>query len=127
MPTSQAPNRRAHQRFRLPAMYTVVTARRGTAASRDAKLCGHIYDISEGGARIELDEPLEPGESIAVEMELPGAARDVRAQGCVVWVHDREDDPGPRRMAVRFTGFVKRSDHTRLVQYLASGQVRRAA
>ncbi len=71
-------NRRTHPRYRLVPMYTVVTARRTGDRSDLPRLTGHIYDISAGGARIELDEPLEPGESIAVLLNLPGAVPDLR-------------------------------------------------
>jgi hypothetical protein len=109
-------------------MYTTVTARRGGASpAGGAGLHGHIYDISERGVRIELDEPLEPGENVALRLCLPGARSELEVRGSVVWVNDVEDDPGPRRMALRFIGFPTRSDHERLVSYLTSANIRRAA
>ena len=74
-----------------------------------------------------MDEPLEPGESIAVDLTLPGATSTVSASADVVWVNDAVDDPGPRRMALRFTKFRSAEDHDCLRQYLGSGLVRRAA
>lgn len=103
-------------------MYTAVTARRAGRAG----LHGHVYDISAGGARIELDEPLEPGERVAVHLELPGTDMGVDAAASVVWVHDADDDPGPRRMALKFTGFSDRADEMRLRRFLESS-TRRAA
>ena len=121
-------DRRFNERHTLRPMYTTVTARRGAGRWGEApRLHGHIYDISEGGARIELDEPLEPGESVALVLTLPGARSGLEARGSVVWVNDAQDDPGPRRMAVRFIGFPKRCDHDRLMSYLAGGELRRAA
>ncbi len=114
-------NRRTHRRYRLAPMYTVVTARRTGDRSGLPRLTGHVYDISAGGARIELDEPLEPGESITVLLDLPGAVPDLKARGSVVWVSDSTDDPGPRRIALRFTGFPDRSDHDRLMKFLVCG------
>jgi len=124
--TTKPIDRRAHQRFTLMPMYTTVEARR-LAADVDQALLGHAYDISETGVRIELDEALEPGESIAVHLTLPGATSSVTASADVVWVNDEIDDPGPRRMALRFTKFRSDQDHDCLLRYLDSGLIRRAA
>ena len=118
-------NRRRHERFALPAMYTTLEATR-SAHYDDARLTGHVYDISEGGARVELDEPLPPGEPLQIRFTLPGETTDIQAHADVVWVHSEEDDPGPRRMALRFTDFVTSADHQRLLRYLGT-HVRRAA
>lgn len=107
-------------------MYTSVAAKR-SADDTAEEIAGHAYDISEGGARIELDRALEPGESIAIDFTLPGATSTVAASADVVWVNDEIDDPGPRRMALRFTSFRSSEDHDRLRRYLGSGVVRRAA
>lgn len=120
-----APNdRRAHPRYRVAPMYTVVAARR---RGHGGDLLGHLYDISQGGARIELDEEVAAGETLAVQLELPGEASAVRAQGQVVWVADREDDPGPRRLALRFIGFETPDHEQRLVGFLREGGLRTAA
>jgi hypothetical protein len=109
-------------------MYTAVTARRaGAARAGGAGLHGHIYDISEHGVRIELDEPLEPGENVALRLCLPGAQSELKAWGNVIWVNDVEDDPGPRRMALRFIDFPTLSDLERLISYLTGANVRHAA
>jgi c-di-GMP-binding flagellar brake protein YcgR len=104
-------------------MYTAVTARRGHASI--AKLQGHVYDISASGVRIELDEALQPGECVVLDLDLPGAATSVHASASVVWVNDPHDDPGPRRMALRFTSFSDGADRDRLIDYL--GTVDRSA
>ncbi len=126
--TDPSCDRRAHDRFCLSPMYTSIAARSardGGASAGD--LVGHIYDISRGGMRIELDEALEPGADLAVDLSLPGAVSAVHARASVVWVGDAADDPGPRRMALRFTGFADPQDEARLTTYLASGGARRAA
>ncbi len=124
--TTNPIDRRAHQRFTLMPMYTTVEAKR-LAGDVDRALLGHAYDISETGVRIELDEALEPGESIAVHLTLPGATSSVAASANVVWVNDEIDDPGPRRMALRFTNFRSDRDHDCLLRYLDSALIRRAA
>lgn len=121
--------RRRHRRFSLPPMYSAVTATRregGQAGAVTSKLYGHVYDISAGGVRIELDVPLDPGESVVLLLDLPGTWSEVEAWADVVWVHDAQDDPGPRRMALQFTEFTHPSDLQRLSHYLQT-VARRAA
>jgi c-di-GMP-binding flagellar brake protein YcgR len=79
---------------------------------------GHLYDISEGGLRFELDEPLDEGERIRIEIGLPGCRRLIEAYGKVVRINDAEDDPGPRRMALMFDRFADESSRTALSSYL---------
>ena len=119
-------DKREYVRFTLSPMYSSVTARR--VGSEEVKeLHGHAYDISEAGVRFELDEAIDPGESIAVDLTLPGTQTAVGATGDVVWVNDEIDDPGPRRLAIQFTEFRSEEDRFRLLNYLGSAQVRRAA
>ena len=107
-------------------MYSSVTA--CTSGREQAlRLEGHVYDISKGGVRIELDEPLDPGETVALHLELPGAASSVEASASVFWVHDEQDDPGPRRMALQFTEFADSADRDRLGDYIDREGGRRAA
>ncbi len=114
------------QRIRVQPMYTAVTACTGTT-DNPLRLHGHVYDISESGVRIELDDALEPGQIVTLQLDLPGAAAAVEAAASVVWVHDEQDDPGPRRMALKFTEFLNRSDRNRLVEYIDRERGRRAA
>ena len=108
-------------------MYTAVTAcRKSAGAGEEPKLHGHVYDLSRSGVRIELDVPLDPGESVALLLDLPGAGAEVEASASVVWVNDALDDPGPRRMALWFTEFARDADRDRLTQYLGT-VTRRAA
>lgn len=116
-------NRRSCRRLRVPPMYTAVTARRGTGDAAASDLHGHVYDISEHGVRIELDQPLQPGERVALMLDLPGATEPVNASACVIWVNDAQDDPGPRRMALCFTSFTQRADRRRLIDFLGQGEL----
>ena len=118
--------RRESERIRVQPMYSAVTACTGDA-DNPVRLLGHVYDISESGVRIELDNPLDPGQIVSLQLALPGANAVVEAAASVVWVHDEQDDPGPRRMALKFTEFLNRSDHTRLVEYIDRERGRRAA
>ena len=91
------------------------------------RLHGHAYGLAEAGVRIELDEPLALGQSVSLHLGLPYSNARVHARADVVWINGVDDDPGPRRMALRFTGFLSDSDHDRLVAYLGNGQLQRAA
>jgi hypothetical protein len=119
-------NLRQHERFALAAMYTSVEAHRSAQPAAEG-LAGHAYDISESGVRLELDEPLPTGESVDLRLSLPGEHNAVSVVGDVVWVNDAEDDPGPRRMALRFTSFAHEDDRDRLVRFLGRGCPRVAA
>ena len=88
---------------------------------------GHAYDLSAGGARIELDDPLEVGQMIAVSLSLPEGWGDVFTSARVVWVNDEQDDPGPRRMAIEFTDFLAVQDRNNLNKYLRLGVSKQAA
>ena len=119
MPQGVQSCRRSCHLLRVAPMYTAVTARR--AAAEEPELHGHVYDISATGVRIELDLPLQPGERVALHLDLPGAHSAVDASARVVWVNDAQDDPGPRRMALRFTKFPRRADRRRLIEFLGRG------
>ncbi|TVR99784.1 MAG: hypothetical protein EA423_12140 [Phycisphaerales bacterium] len=132
--TGPAINRRRHERFMLPPMYSRLRVRR--LDDPDFRYAGHIYDVSEGGVRFELDDPIEPGTPVAVEIALPGLGdpdtgdigpgRSVFAIGNVIWVNE-EDLPGPVRMAVAFTRYARTGDHERLIGHLGRGHYARAA
>ncbi len=113
----QDKKRREHERIRVQPMYTAVTACPSDRGN-DLRLEGHVYDISKGGVRIELDEALDPGEMVALQLVLPGAPSVVEASASVVWVHDEYDDPGPRRMALQFTGFPNNQHRDSLGDYI---------
>jgi hypothetical protein len=110
----------------LPAAYTSVEACRASPHAQRG-LIGHAYDVSEGGVRIELDEPLPRDETVQLRLNLPGEQSPVAASANVVWVNDELDDPGPRRMALRFTDFVTSDDRDRLLRFIGQGVMRVAA
>ena len=117
---------RRHPRFSLQPMYTTVTVQR-IVDMKVQTVEGHAYDVSERGIRLEMDEPLEVGERVAVCLTMGGEKTSVFGSGRVVWVNDEDDDPGPRRMAVELTRFLSGEDKARLLRSLGSGQLRRAA
>jgi len=125
-------DRRAHARYVLPAMYTAIAVRPGESDS--FKYEGHAYDLSLSGVRFELDEPLAPGTTVGLRIDLPGFARyggdaDARpiyALANVVWIED-EDQPGPYRMAAVFKRFAMAGGEHRLQRALTGGRYRLAA
>jgi hypothetical protein len=116
-------NQRQFERFALAPMYTAIEV---TTANGDL-VEGHAYDISVAGARMELDRVLAPGEDVTAIVSLPGWTGPIHVCGSIVWVNDGDDDPAARRMAMRFTSFESSDDLARLVNFLGSGMVYRAA
>lgn len=119
-------DRRQHARFTMPHQYTSVTVHRGGSMAMDA-LEGHVYDISESGIRLELDDPLDVGSIVTFQVQLPLGSGTVTGSASVVWVNDADDDPGPRRCALHIREFLSATDHARLVSYLGQAQPCRAA
>lgn len=128
-------NRRQYERFLLQPMYTYVRVR---PLDRDAYAFeGHAYDLSESGARFELDQPLAPGTPIAMEIQLPGLGiagtpdigpgRAIYVIGNLIWLDDDGVEAGPVRMAVAFTRFCREGDRARLIRTLSAGRYARAA
>lgn len=126
MSAATQPERRLHERFTLAPMYTDVTVQRVENLSLD-RFEGHAYDISESGVRIELDVALEIGQGVALHLSLPGQDTPMFVAADVVWVNDELDDPGPRRMALRFTDFIVETERARLLAYLGNAITKRAA
>ncbi|MFK7960417.1 MAG: PilZ domain-containing protein [Phycisphaerales bacterium] len=145
-------DRRTHQRRSVPAMYSSVEVKAigatptgnesgidsdaGAAAVANDDLIstivgpavsGHVYDVSLGGARLELDGGLADGLQIDVQMHLPAEREAVHVSAVVVRVFDVEDDPGARRVAVRFEAFDAPADEARLRRYLGEAPLRVAA
>ncbi len=112
--------RRRHERFTVDPMYSSVAVSRGTRRTD-----GHVYDVSLGGMRFELDRAVPKGAEIDVEIQLPGCTDAICAKARVVRVFDRIDDPGPRRMAVEFETFAAGSK-AMLERYLGQKWLRRA-
>lgn len=131
MHASNSTNRRRFERFALRPMYTPVAVR--LLENERFTLEGHAYDVSEGGIRFELDQPIAPGTPIAMQITLPvargepeiGPGRSVFVMGNVVWIDDSE--PGPVQMALVITRFVRLGDRERLLKRLTSGVYARAA
>lgn len=118
--------RRLHQRFKLTPMHAPVTVQCVDRLTIE-RLEGHAYDLSETGVRLELDQPLEIGQQVALHLALPGQPSGMFASGLIVWVNDVDDDPGPRRMAIHFTDFLNESDKVKLLAYVGSRADRFAA
>jgi hypothetical protein len=124
-------NRRQHERFALAPMYTPITAR--LLENEEFTLEGHAYNISEGGVQFELDHPIAPGTSIALQITLPtgsaavdlGPGRSVFVFANIIWIDDEE--PGPVRMAAAFTRFARFGDKERLLRMISTGRYSRAA
>lgn len=140
MVTVDAPNRRSDDRFRFSPAYTRVVVIPSTPPSGSAAaggvvvidglelgpefdidlgtpkggLEGHGYDISMTGMRFELDEALPVGSEVTVQLYAPAEKEPISMRGTVVRVFSADDDPGPRRMGVQFTGFVTPKDRERL-------------
>lgn len=107
-------------------MYTAVRVR--YLDSEHQCFEGHAYDVSEGGVQFELDYPINPGTPVAMEIDLPegkGGEYAVPLVGNVVWTDDSE--PGPVRMALAITRFLRPGDRERLLFHAAHLNLRRAA
>jgi c-di-GMP-binding flagellar brake protein YcgR len=117
---SDSEERRQFPRYTVDPMYSAVTVeRRGRTEE------GHVYDVSLGGMRFELDRPVRKGSTVDVEISLPGCASAIRAKARVVRVFSNIDDPGPRRMAVEFETFADGA-RAMLERYLDQKWLRRA-
>jgi c-di-GMP-binding flagellar brake protein YcgR len=113
-------------RLKLPAMYTLLRLK--PRGDDRFKWTGHIYDISTGGMRFEMDTDLPAGTEIEVRAMLPGATpTTVTASGRIVRLH--EDDPSlpPVRMAMTFDTFSHPIDRQKLCDYLTDRGLRLAA
>jgi len=118
---------RRHPRLKVSAPYSLIRVR---LRGRDRyKWTGHVYDVSEGGLRFELDAPLPAGSEVEVRVMLPGDNHTTfRASGRVVRLHDHEaEDAGPVRMAMTFDTFANAVDQHRLAHYLDRRGLRLAA
>lgn len=118
-------DRRRHERRTVPAMYSSVEAK-PLAGSAPAAL-GHVYDVSLGGVRIDLDEPLVPGTDVALVLHLPAEPQGIHVTGTVTRVFDPDDDPICRRAGIRFKDFDAPADESRLRRFLGASPGRLAA
>lgn len=122
--TQPIADRRAHDRFVVEPMYSAV---RVTPRGRNSgePLEGHIYEISIGGMRFELDEPLPRDSKVSAELTLPGCEVPITVEGRVLRVFDVVDDPGPRRMVLEFETFAAGAEAV-LTRYLGQKWLRKA-
>lgn len=112
-------DQREHPRIKVPAMYTLLRAR--VLGSTKYTWTGHIYDVSLGGLRFELDMPVEPGTQLELRGMLPGSGHTTfRAIGRVVRVHSDIEERGPVVLGLRFESFQSPMDRERLSQYIES-------
>ncbi|MEM9346559.1 MAG: PilZ domain-containing protein [Planctomycetota bacterium] len=110
-------DQRQHPRIKVPAMYTLIRAR--VTGSNRYNWTGHIYDVSLGGVRFELDMPIEVGTQLELRGMLPGSGHTTfRAVGRVVRIHSDEHDQGPSIMGLQFEAFQSPMDRHRLAQYI---------
>lgn len=110
-------DQRQHPRIKVPAMYTLIRAR--VQGSTRYNWTGHIYDVSLGGVRFELDMPIEVGTELEIRGMLPGSGHTTfRAVGRVARVHTEEGDHGPAIMGLQFESFQSPMDRHRLAQYI---------
>jgi response regulator RpfG family c-di-GMP phosphodiesterase len=70
--------------------------------SQKLKLTGHLMDVSGGGCRIEVPEPVAPGEAIRIILHGYDALTHVVLAGEVRW--QREVARGVHLLGCRFTG-----------------------
>ena len=107
---------RRTRRLTLQAMYTSVRVR--VHGGRLFDQTGHIYDVSTGGMRFELDRSVEPGSRVDVQATLPGAKPTrINLSGHVVRFHE-PGESGPVRMGMVFDGAIRSADRRRLADYL---------
>lgn len=119
MPSATVPSRdlRQHPRVKVPAMYTLVRAR--VVGSTKYTWTGHIYDISVGGLRFELDMPVEVGTQLELRGMLPGGGHTTfRVVGRVVRIHSDPEERGPVVMGLQFESFQSPMDRQRLAEYI---------
>lgn len=78
-----AGERRRSRRY-APKGGMKVTCRKG-ASGLGPNLALSVLDVSEGGTRLVLGEPLEPGQEVEVILQPVGYAKGFKASGRVVW------------------------------------------
>lgn len=130
---SRSSENRQHERFRVAPMYTPVTLR--TIDNPNRAYEGHAYNVSEGGLQFELDEAIDAGTPVTIELTLPlgeGEVWDgvsdlpvVTIQGNVVWTD--EEEPGPVRMAMIFTRFASQIERELVSSRVLGKKFRKAA
>ena len=130
--TAVGQEQRQYPRVKVPAMCTLIRAR--VVGSNKYNWTGHIYDVSLGGVKFELDMPVEVGTELEIRGMLPGSDHTTfRVVGKVARVHSDADEPGPCVMGLAFESFRSPMDRHRLAAYIdsrmraQSSVIRRAA
>lgn len=122
--------RRGYTRYTMPSMYTSLVVR--PVGIDGPPLEGHVYDLSEGGIRFEVDRQLVPGTEVELDISLPGpsapGAASLRAVARVVRLEEDDlDGAGPVRTSCAFSAFADDLTHEALVRQLTGGRFSSAA
>jgi hypothetical protein len=72
--------------------------------STKVRVPGQIIDVSGGGCRIELAEPLALGEHVKVVLHGHESTTHVTLGGEVRWRHKSNEDPSIQVCGLKFTG-----------------------
>jgi hypothetical protein len=71
-----------------------------------------LLDLSEGGVRLTVKEPLEHGQEIEIELTAPGQGRPLRLLATIVWAIAAAD--GTHAIGARFHRRMAYADLQRL-------------
>ena len=113
-------NRRQHPRFTksLEVVYSIMKRRPSKTAA------GKTVDISEGGAKLVLDEKLLPGTAINLKILLPGSSQAIETAGEVVWTEDASNIKEPSGKRFFYSGIkfstVKEPSGNHLLDFIRS-------
>jgi uncharacterized protein (TIGR02266 family) len=77
--------------------------------SEGALLRGWLHDISRGGCFIASPSQLTFGETLELELRLPGVYAQITGTGSVVWVRDKSEPGLPAGMGIRFVAVAESS------------------
>ncbi|NIQ97331.1 MAG: PilZ domain-containing protein [Desulfuromonadales bacterium] len=80
----------------------------------------HTVNISEGGAFIETDDPLAPGQTLELELVLPDDDRPLNCSARVVWNISPPVSGNQGHPLGMGLEFLKIDDHQRLRRFLQS-------
>jgi CheY-like chemotaxis protein len=97
---SEADRTEKRRRLRRPLLMKVDVEIR----SSKLKVPGQIIDVSGGGCRIELKQPLDNGEHVRVVLHGHESTTHVTLGGDVRWHRPSHDDPGVYVCGLKFTG-----------------------
>jgi len=75
---------------------------RGRDAEGTGVLIFEATDLSAGGTFLRSDLLLEEGETLSLELQVPGVERTLAAQARIVWVRRFPSDGQPAGMGVEF-------------------------